>query len=148
VAVNFFPNVMPMGFLRKSTAQSRVNMSMRSMKTLPILKSLENLTKSGRNMLEGVVFEKPFLVIKKPKKVTAFYVVDHSSLQHASSWIRDNGGIAKIVYGRDVNSDYLEVQSPRGPLIAYPGDYIIMGIDNEFYTVKSNIFEETYQIVG
>lgn len=42
---------------------------------------------------------------------------------------------------------YLTVQTPEGPLLAAPGDWIITGVMGENYPVKPDVFERTYELV-
>lgn len=39
----------------------------------------------------------------------------------------------------------VEIPTLEGNLIASPGDYIIRGIDGEYYPCKPGIFSETYE---
>lgn len=43
--------------------------------------------------------------------------------------------------------DSLEIQTLEGAMEARPGDYIIRGVKGEFYPIKSDIFEATYERV-
>jgi hypothetical protein len=42
----------------------------------------------------------------------------------------------------------LVIPTLEGPLRASPGDYIIKGINGEFYPCKPDIFEKTYEKEG
>ena len=44
--------------------------------------------------------------------------------------------------------DHADIPNLEGFYIACPGDYIIKGIQNEFYPVKPDIFHATYDLVG
>lgn len=41
----------------------------------------------------------------------------------------------------------VKIQTKEGTMSAQPGDYIIKGIQNEYYPVKPDIFEATYEVV-
>jgi hypothetical protein len=41
----------------------------------------------------------------------------------------------------------LEIATKEGNMKAFPGDFIIMGVQGEFYPCKPNIFEKTYEKV-
>ena len=41
----------------------------------------------------------------------------------------------------------MEIETLEGTMIASPGDYIIKGINGEFYPCKPDIFEKTYEEV-
>lgn len=42
----------------------------------------------------------------------------------------------------------LEIKTKEGVMIANPGDYIIKGVQGEFYPCKPDIFEQTYERVS
>jgi len=42
----------------------------------------------------------------------------------------------------------LRIPTLEGVMIANTGDYIIKGVNGEFYPCKSDIFEKTYEIVN
>jgi hypothetical protein len=46
-----------------------------------------------------------------------------------------------------VGKDYLEIKTLEGIHIASSGDYIIKGVNGEFYPCKPDIFEKTYEKV-
>lgn len=39
------------------------------------------------------------------------------------------------------------INTPEGPQLVIPGDYIITGIEGEIYSCKKEIFEKSYDIV-
>lgn len=48
---------------------------------------------------------------------------------------------------QDFGSKTIQIETLEGVMTASPGDYIIKGIKGEFYPVKPDIFEATYEIV-
>lgn len=44
-------------------------------------------------------------------------------------------------------SEGLFIKTLEGDMFAHVGDYIIKGVQGEFYPCKPDIFEETYEIV-
>lgn len=72
-------------------------------------------------------------------------------------WVRDSGG--KVTYRKSVTEirvkggelarkadpEHLYILTLEGPLRANVGDYIIKGIQGEFYPCKSGIFAATYE---
>ena len=42
----------------------------------------------------------------------------------------------------------LEIPTLEGVMIASKGDFIIRGVNGEFYPCKPDIFEKTYELVG
>ncbi|MEC1384389.1 hypothetical protein P9D14_12770 [Bacillus velezensis] len=45
------------------------------------------------------------------------------------------------------SSDKLEIKTPSSEIVAQVGDYIIRGIEGEYYPCRSDIFEKTYEKV-
>lgn len=46
-----------------------------------------------------------------------------------------------------VGKDYLEIETLEGIMRAIKGDFIIKGVNGEFYPCKPDIFEKTYEAV-
>lgn len=49
--------------------------------------------------------------------------------------------------GKGIPSKQLVIHTLEGDMIASRNDFIIKGVDGEFYPCKPNIFEETYELV-
>lgn len=49
--------------------------------------------------------------------------------------------------GEPVGKDYLEIYTLEGTMKANKGDFIIKGIQGEFYPCRPDIFEKTYEKV-
>ena len=58
-------------------------------------------------------------------------------------WIRSQGG--KANFGATPGS--LEIYTLEGDMLADPEDWIIRGVQGEFYPCKPDIFEATYECV-
>lgn len=83
---------------------------------------------------------------KKPVVVEAFRLPDPLSMEDANmaaGWCEGEASIMKIASGHRV----LELHTLEGIMTAYPGDWIVKGIKDEFYPVKPDIFAETYEPV-
>ena len=52
--------------------------------------------------------------------------------------------------GRGITTitDRIEIPTLEGVMIASPGDWIIKGVQGEFYPIKESIFRETYEEAG
>lgn len=50
-------------------------------------------------------------------------------------------------YYEDDEKKLLTIQTLEGNMIASIGDYIIKGVQGEFYPCKPDIFEQTYEVV-
>lgn len=78
---------------------------------------------------------------KKPVVIEAVHF-DETSL-NANEIIRwSEGAVQKCI-----NADFLEVKTLEGTMVAKRGDYIIKGVNGEFYPCKPDIFEKTYEEV-
>lgn len=49
---------------------------------------------------------------------------------------------------KKLNDAYIGIDTLEGTMRANLGDYIVKGIKGEFYPVKSDIFEEKYEVVN
>jgi len=47
-----------------------------------------------------------------------------------------------------IETDYLNIITLEGVMIASKGDFIIEGVQGEFYSCKPDIFKKTYELVG
>lgn len=45
------------------------------------------------------------------------------------------------------DNPYIKIETPEGTMKASVGDYIIKGVNGEFYPCKPDIFEKTYEEV-
>ena len=72
--------------------------------------------------------------------------IDHMAM--FEEWFNINGGVGKFV-GDKMHIKTLE-DGPNGEAkhVADSGDWIIKGIQGEFYPCKPDIFEDTYEKVG
>lgn len=57
------------------------------------------------------------------------------------------GGDTIRVNYEDKNNPYLKIETLEGTMKASVGDYIIKGVNGEFYPCKPDIFEKTYERV-
>ena len=57
------------------------------------------------------------------------------------------GGDTIRVNYEDKNNPYLKIETLEGIMKASVGDYIIKGVNGEFYPCKPDIFEKTYEKV-
>lgn len=74
---------------------------------------------------------------KKPIVIEAYrYGYDEIPLE----WLEN----PSIMHHASYASDYLLITTLEGEMKAFPGDYIIKGIEGEFYPCKESIFLATY----
>ena len=82
---------------------------------------------------------------KKPVVIEAIQFFDDAeSISLLSSFIT---GQNVVVDYKDIKNPVLKIETLEGTMFANIGDYIIKGVDGEFYPCKPNIFEETYELV-
>jgi hypothetical protein len=88
---------------------------------------------------------------KKPVEINA--MLWQGDLQRAAliiTWIESNGGQADYyaVDGEDGKRErFIAIETLEGVMKASPGDYIIQGVQGEFYPCKPDIFTQTYEEV-
>lgn len=75
---------------------------------------------------------------KKPVVIEAMQLHAYNA-GDAVQWIMENGGKAWVEDAR------LRIETLEGTMSAQIGDYVIKGVQGEFYPCKPNIFEETYE---
>lgn len=82
---------------------------------------------------------------KKPVVIEAWEFT-RDSLKAADSWVRRYRNDINLFsqYGGEVL--YIEIKTLEGTMRAELGDYIIKGIQGEFYPCKPDIFEATYEL--
>lgn len=81
---------------------------------------------------------------KKPVVIEALQFLDNAqSIDSLSNFITDQD--LRISYKE--NEPKLLLNTLEGELQASVGDYIIKGVNGEFYPCKPDIFEKTYEIV-
>ena len=80
---------------------------------------------------------------KKPVQIEAIhYTGSPESYEALTAWIDSKNIDCGLIPGDDILIKTLE-----GTMRAHPGDYIIRGVQGEYYPCKSDIFAETYQEV-
>lgn len=82
---------------------------------------------------------------KKPLVVEAF----RYGMEETPEWFKEAHRMCSITmysqYGGEVQ--YCEIQTLEGTMRANYGDYIVKGVQGEYYPVKPDIFHETYEKV-
>jgi len=81
------------------------------------------------------------IVRKKPVEVEAYLVTD-DNMGIMADWC---GG---MLYRRDDNFEAsIKIMTLEGVMTARKGDYIIKGVEGEFYPCASKVFEKTYEVI-
>ena len=68
----------------------------------------------------------------------------------AVQWTGQNSEELSEFMNRDFEqkSYYAVIKTLEGNMLASKGDFIIKGVQGEFYPCKPDIFEQTYELVG
>lgn len=84
---------------------------------------------------------------KKPVTVEAWqWGGSEQAAEDIVSWIQRYGGDAQFV-SVDGLTTSIGISTLEGEMMAVSGDWIIRGVQGEFYPCKPHIFEETYERV-
>lgn len=92
---------------------------------------------------------KPQKYRKRPVEVEAMqFKGGEGSGFDVVKWILSNAGRASYeTTAMDTVTGLIPIKTLEGTMYAAPGDYIIRGVQGEFYPCKPHIFEQTYDIV-
>lgn len=84
---------------------------------------------------------------KKPVEVEAMQLepTDHS-IANVSGWMLARGFQDFRVHGEERPFGLL-IRTLEGDMLASPGDYIVRGVQGEFYPVKPDVFQQSYEPV-
>lgn len=86
---------------------------------------------------------------KKPVVIEAFQLNERGLVEE--DWFWDavtNNEVTTHNFGkRCPNPAWCEIKTLEGVMVANAGDYIIKGVQGEFYPCKPDIFEQTYEKV-
>lgn len=80
------------------------------------------------------------IYIKKSIEIVATLFEKPEDIPDIVRWINSN--IDLVAYGSD--NDSIAIRTLEGTMYASLGDYIIRGVEGEFYPCKPEIFKKTY----
>ena len=84
---------------------------------------------------------------KKPVEVEAMLLAPNDySVAAVSGWLMAHGFLGFRVHG-DERPFGIAIETLEGTMVAAAGDYIIRGVQGEFYPCKPDIFRATYEPV-
>lgn len=66
------------------------------------------------------------------------------SAEEIAKWI---GYYNSLLFKSDRHNPSIMIMTLEGPMIADLNDYVIKGVNGEFYPVKPDIFKKTYDIL-
>lgn len=82
--------------------------------------------------------------VKKPVVIKAMkFSGSMDDVLFATAWV----GKPLVFFGYVGELKSLEIQTLEGKMRALPGDFIIKGVNGEFYPCKPDIFEKSYEAV-
>jgi hypothetical protein len=82
---------------------------------------------------------------KKPVVVDAIQFIDDIDVMEQ---LQEELGIDPVrVDYKDPKHPVLKIETLEGMMIANVGDYVIKGVNGEFYPCKPDIFKKTYELV-
>lgn len=61
-------------------------------------------------------------------------------------WVLSHGGTARYHEEDDAHFEHLQIETLEGVMRTSPGDYVIRGVQDEFYPCKPDIFADTYTL--
>lgn len=83
---------------------------------------------------------------KKPVVIEAVKFKGSSTdVSAIRQWIDSGKYISPTIRTADIR--HMEIETLEGVMMANPGDYIIKGVQGEFYPCKPDIFEVTYEAI-
>lgn len=85
---------------------------------------------------------------KKPVEIEAVqYTGEIDSANEILEWAAASGSAETIAY-HSLPEPSLSIRTLEGVMKAKPGDYVIRGVAGEFYSCRSDIFHDTYDVVA
>ena len=91
---------------------------------------------------------------KKPVVIDAIQLTGRN-VRQVYEWVHDCVAIKTNIdlhkwddYVQLVIAKGMKIPTLEGKMVASIGDYIIKGIQGEFYPIKADIFEATYEVVN
>lgn len=80
---------------------------------------------------------------KKPVEIEFMQFKDMGNVDDIETWTN-----LKAVYDYGCDGKIMYIDTLEGVMTANIGDYIVKGVNGEFYPVKADIFEKTYEVLG
>lgn len=84
---------------------------------------------------------------KKPVIIEAVQLTKDNAFEVYQLIYGDNGLMTDLVYRTIMESGGMHIITSEGTMKADFGDYIIKGVDGEFYPCKPDIFAKTYEVL-
>lgn len=84
---------------------------------------------------------------KKPVEIEAMQFHDLDSYLKIVDWMKESGDTHALADEIRYTTPIMLIQTLEGTMAANPGDWIIRGVQGEFYPCKPDIFAATYEAV-
>lgn len=86
---------------------------------------------------------------KKPVVIEAYQISEQTEFE-IKKWSEGKVYASPVLEPSENNPKgcYWQISTLEGIMTAIPGDFIIKGVQGEFYPCKPDIFEKTYELVG
>jgi hypothetical protein len=85
---------------------------------------------------------------KKPVEIKAVRLVPEND-QEMLRFMQETGCPFEVIGEPGIpDGPYMVVHTLEGDMIANKGDWLIQGVEGEFYPVKASVFDATYEPVG
>lgn len=81
---------------------------------------------------------------KKPVVIEAVPISGYLDMAEICEWVKAGGGHASFGQA-ETGPAYVLIQTLEGAMRADVGDWIIRGVEGEFYPCKPSIFEASYE---
>ena len=88
------------------------------------------------------------MYVKKPVIIEAHQILGEDSALAIEDWINDNKqwNVTLDANAYEHSGRWcIEIETLEGVMTASHGDYVIRGVQGEFYPCKPDIFEQTYE---
>lgn len=82
---------------------------------------------------------------KKPVVVEAIQFTDLDSYLDIVEWMKGSGDTHALADEIRYETPIMLIHTLEGTMAANPGDWIIKGVEGEFYPCAKSIFEATYE---
>lgn len=86
--------------------------------------------------------------VKKPVEIEAIQFTGLSSYFEIFEWMREHGDTHALANEVRYETPIMLLHTLEGTMAANPGDWIIRGVQGEFYPCKPDIFAATYEAVS
>lgn len=80
---------------------------------------------------------------KKPVEIEFMQFKDMGNVDDIETWTN-----LKAVYDYGNDGKVMYIDTLEGIMTANIGDYIVKGVNGEFYPVKPDVFEKSYEVLG